>query len=124
LLLNIAVLVALFDWLGILAPAIAMVVARFFAGVYLSVFIIRFCEFRVGEMLPWLDMGKTAALSLLCMPLLLAGELLELPPFVRLATFGVLYAAVYVGLLRMAGIPEIRIAVDRIWQRLNRRRAG
>jgi O-antigen/teichoic acid export membrane protein len=119
LVVNFGVMLSLFGSLGVLAPAVSMIVARFTTAAYLSFFVIRYCGFTLGNMLPWWEIGKIALCSLLCVSLLLLGEKLDLPPLLRAILFGSIYMLVYVGLLSITGIHEITTAIDRARLRIS-----
>lgn len=115
---NVVTILALFEPLGLLAPAVAMVVTRFVAGAYLAVFVIKHCGFSLGNMLPWADMAKTVAVAMLCVPILVAGDALDVAPVLRALLVGACYLSACFVLLSIAGIPEIRGATDRLWLRM------
>ena len=118
-------MIALFDWLGILAPAVAMMVTMIVDGVYLAFHIIKFCGFSLGNLLPWIDIGKIALVSLACIPALIAGSAFEMNPLLRAFVFGAIYVCLYVILLQRAGIDEISRVITRLRDRiLPRARAG
>jgi O-antigen/teichoic acid export membrane protein len=114
LLVNIGVMLLLFEPLGLLAPAVAMVVARVVAGVYLAVFVVRHGGFSASSMLPWSDMAKAAAISVLCAPILVLGDAFDAPGLVRAAVFGTAYLAACFLFTGVAGVPEIRLAAMRV----------
>jgi len=121
---NLLLMLVLFDWLGVLAPAIATVAAAVVGSVYLGVFVIRYCGFTLRTMLPWSDIGKIALAALAGTPLLIVGDLLEIPSVPRAFVVGIFYSGVYlVLLLRTFAVSEIVTAAAQIRTRLQRRSA-
>jgi O-antigen/teichoic acid export membrane protein len=114
LVVNLAALLALFDWLGMLAPAIALMLAVLVAGFQLGYYVLKHCGFTLATMLPWADIGKTALVCLTCVPMLYLGDLFEMNSTLRAACFGALYLLAFVGLMQRTGIPEITAALRRM----------
>jgi O-antigen/teichoic acid export membrane protein len=111
---NIAVLLLLFDSLGILAPAVATIASGVFGAINMAWYVIRHCGFTLRNLLPWVQIGKVALSTAVSMPVLLFGEIPSMPAVPRAIIFGVLYLSVYAVLLKFCGIPEINRVVQRL----------
>jgi O-antigen/teichoic acid export membrane protein len=122
LVVNLIALLALFDSFGLVAPAIAAVVTMVAGAVHLGYYVMKHCGFTLSSMLPWRDIGAVALAAIVCIPVLGAGELIALHPILRAVGFGMLYALAYLAAVRMAGIPELTGALNRIARRYNERR--
>lgn len=107
LMLNITLLLALYDRFGILAPPLAMMITRFLSGIYLAAYVMKYCEYTLPEMLPWYQIAKVTVICMICIPILYVAENLPLVPLGRAVIGGALYIVVLLGLLSRSGIPDI-----------------
>ena len=123
LFINLALLLVLFDRYGLIGPPLAMIITRFVIGIYFGAYVMKYCEYKLAELLPWSDVAKTAVLSLVCVPILVAGNFLPIAPLSRAILSGALYMAVYVGLLFKFGNPDINEFITKVILRMRARAA-
>lgn len=115
---NVAVMVALFDWIGILAPAVAMIVTMLFGAVYLAYYVIKHCGFSLGNLLPWTDIGKIGFVAVACLPVLIFGGIFPLNSLLRAVVFGAIYVCLYLVILQRIGVDDISHAITRLRARI------
>jgi len=118
IIINLVLLLALFEQFGILGPALAIVITRFLMAIYYVAYVMKYCEFSMAELLPWSDLAKVTTICMVCIPILFAGELLPMGPLIRAILSTGAYAAVFVGLLSKCGIPEINNFLSKVWVRI------
>ena len=114
---NLILMLVLFDIYGILGPALAMVLSRYFSVVVFAVVVMKYCDYTISNLLPWLDIAKVIGLCLACIPILFVGELLDINALVRAILFATVYALVFLFLLINSGIDDVREFILRLLKR-------
>jgi len=96
----VALLLVRVSWIGILGPAIAAVLAAYFAAGYVIVDCSRALHWRWGEYFPWKILVRIMGVALLAaLPAAAAGWLLrDASALVQFVVMGVVYAAGYLAL--------------------------
>lgn len=115
---NLGLMLVLFNIYGILGPAIAVVISRFLMSIAFAGFVMKHCDFSLAGLLPWVDIAKVAMLCLVCVPVVLVGELIEIHPMIRALLFASAYSAIYLFLLVNVGIGDVREFILRQLRRI------
>jgi len=118
LIINLGLMLLLVKYYGLLGPALAIVITRFVGGIYLGGYVMKYCEFSFGELLPWTDIAKTVVLCLGCATVLFAGELFDIGSLIRAVLFGGIYLILFGMILSKSGISEVNKFVLRIRERV------
>jgi len=106
----LAVVLVRFDWLGILGPAIAVVVSSIWAAFYAISVAIRTLRWSWRTYFPWSALASIMGIAILAsLPSLFVGAFTsDLPPLPQLATMGIVYALAYAALGEWTGAARLR----------------
>jgi len=115
--INLGLMLLLYDYYGILGPALAMVITRFLAGFVFAAYVMKYCDYTFAGLLPWVDIGKVVLLCLACVPVLLIGDMIEVGALIRSLLFASIYTLLYVVLLMKLGIDDVREFILRLLKR-------
>jgi len=94
-----------------------MVITRFLAGFVFAAYVLKFCDYTIAGLLPWLDIGKVLLLCLVCVPVLLIGDMVDVNALIRSLLFASIYSVVYLMLLMKLGIDDVREFMLRLMKR-------
>jgi O-antigen/teichoic acid export membrane protein len=114
---NLGLMLLLFEYYGIVGPALAIVISRFLAGIAFAAYVMKYCDYTVAGLLPWVDIGKVVLLCLACVSVLLIGDMIEIGALVRSLLFASIYSVVYLTLLMKLGIDDVREFILRLLKR-------
>ena len=68
----------------------------------------KYCDYTITNLLPWLDIAKVIGLCIACVPILFVGELIDINALIRAMLFATVYALVFLFLLINSGIDDVR----------------
>lgn len=107
LVVNLALLYPMFQWFGLIGPAVAFVLSRLVFTLYLAYWTTSVYHARLREVAYWNSIGKVGAASLVCLPVLIAGKLMVENLLVRGVLFGGAYLVLYLWVLKILGIRDV-----------------
>ena len=120
---NIAIIFAFFRFLppyAIYGPAIAIVLAYVVQMVFFGLSIMQAYAISAGNFLKWRSLAiifLSTALS--CLPLVI-GEQVDIPDFLRLPVFSLIFAISYFLLIRRARLEEVETLIQALGRRMRR----
>lgn len=119
LILNLGLMLVLFKIYGLLGPALAMVISRSLVSIVFAAYVMKYCEYSLAELLPWTELAKVTVLCLVCIPVLILGDLFNIAVFWRAVLFGGLYVLLYTSLLTTLRISEVNDFLSMMLSRAN-----
>jgi O-antigen/teichoic acid export membrane protein len=114
---NLALIVLLSRWMGMIGPAVAFVVADLLQAVYLAVIVCRLYDTKLGDLLSWMSVLRIAVCALIALPVLFVGSSIPLHPLIRAIAFSLLYSVIYVAVLLRFRIPEFEFLIGKVLPR-------
>ena len=120
LVVNIIVIAILLKHLGLIAPAIAVVVAEVVGSIYMGAKIIRVYEVQVATLFFWKKLFTITIVALAPVPILLAGQFVKVNDVIRAVGFSTVYLAVYYLVVRRCKIEEFEAFVSAVLNRTAR----
>jgi O-antigen/teichoic acid export membrane protein len=120
---NIAIILAFFRFLpsyAIYGPAFAIVLAYIVQLIFFGVSIMRAYAVSAGNLLKWNSLAIIFLAAILsCVPLIV-GEQVDIPDFVRLPVFSLVFAISYFLLIRRARLEEVETLIRTLSRRMRR----
>jgi O-antigen/teichoic acid export membrane protein len=111
---NLVLLWGISDQLGLIGPAIAFVVSDVILALYLGRCVIRAYDVSFSDFLLWRKVGKIALASVVCVPLMIALDYVDLQPVVRAIVGSLLYCVVFFLLVRRGKIEEVDLLTQKV----------
>lgn len=93
--INLALLVLLFRWIGLVGPAVAFVVSDIAQIICLAGLILRFYGIGVRDLLMWRPIALIVGAALIGLPVLFLGDTVPMNDILRAASFSTLYLSIY-----------------------------
>jgi len=110
---NIGLLLVLIQRVGMIGAAIAFVASDVALGCYVTNRTLKVYEIRLPDLFYWRRMGLVVLLGIVCVPVLLLGDLLRIPSLVRALLTGTVYLVVYVACMSRCRIEEVDILLGK-----------
>ncbi len=117
ILVNAGFIFSAFDYLGLLAAPIGLLVSQVALATYLGSRILRVYAIRVQHMFFWRKLLAIALAVLLNVPILLIGELIPIMDTIRAIVFSSLFLAGYFVVVRHCRIDEIDLVVSQVMRK-------
>ena len=114
LILNIILIFLLSRYIGVIGPAIALVVSGYFMNIFLGLTVCKIYLIKIRHLLMWKKIFKVAASAFAALPLLFVGDTIFINDIIRAIIFTVLYIVIFCGLLYLAKINEFMLLVNRV----------
>jgi O-antigen/teichoic acid export membrane protein len=118
---NVALIFFFFRYLpdiAIFGPAVGYVSGNVVQTLFYGWRIENFYNVSLGQLLKWRSLALIGVCTLTaCVPLL-AGEFVALNDFVRVPTFSILFAAVYLVAIRHVRLEEVEIVIEAVTSKL------
>ena len=114
LILNIILMLILSHYIGIIGPAIAVVVSGYFMNIFLGLTVCKLYLIKIRDLLMWKKIFKVAASALTSLPLLLFGDTIFINDISRAIIFTILYIIIFCGLLYLVKIDEFMLLANRV----------
>jgi O-antigen/teichoic acid export membrane protein len=121
---NIGLLLVLIKPLGLIGAAVAFIAADLALSFYVVNRTLHVYAIRLAELFFWRKIGAAMLVGVLCVPVLLVGDLVGLPEIVRACVFGCIYIGVYVLVLSRCHIEEIDLLLSHLAGMIRRGRGG
>ena len=119
--LHIGVLYLLFYLIGFLGPAIAFVFMEVIFTFYFGNIILKIYNIKVRELLYWRKIFTIIIVGLACVPILLAGSMLNLNDIVTAILFSTIYIITYLIIMSRFHFEETDIFMSKISQKFRSR---
>lgn len=114
LVLNLGLILLLLDWLGLIGPAVAFIVADLVMAIYLGWQVMRLTRLSLAELLPWGQIAIVLMACILSLPILLIGEYLPVHDLVRAVLFSIMFGVAYLAIVRYARIEEALLLEEKL----------
>lgn len=101
---NVMLIFPLYQLLGLIGPAIALVGSQMMMTMYLAYRVCLVYDIRVSNMLEWRKIAKIFFACVLCTPILVLGKFVVENLLVRSVLFGSIYVIAYLLVLKLAGV--------------------
>ena len=117
---NIGLLLLLFRPVGFVLPALAFVLGESIKNSYLGSRIMHFYDIRLGELLLWKKIGIITCCTIMAIPVLLIGALVDLDPVAKAVIFSSVYLLAYYFAVRRFKLDEVGLIIDRTLSRFRK----
>lgn len=107
--LNLALLLAVIEPLGLVGAAAAFVASDLVLSYYIGNRTLAVYDIRLRELFFWRRIGVAALLGVACAPVLLLGNLVEVHPVLRACLFGAAYLGLYVVVANRCRLEEVNM---------------
>lgn len=118
--INLALMVLLYKWIGLIGPAIAYIVAEVLLEVYYAILVKREFGKRIGTLVDWGGVMRVGAGCLAGLPILVASDYLPGPELVRAATASLAFVSVCWLVAYRLGVDDIGRIVSYVMTILRR----
>ena len=120
--LNFVLMVVFYQWLGLLGPAIAYILAESLLELYYAFLVKREFALSLQSLVDWRGVWRIAAGCLLGIPVLLAAELLPVPELVQASFASVVFVGICWAVSYRLGVSDIGRIVAFVASQLRLRR--
>jgi O-antigen/teichoic acid export membrane protein len=117
LVVNIALLYVLFQWIGFYGPAIAVVASEFVLGIFLALKIVSTYKVTIGRLVYWRKIGILLLGNVVTMPILALRTLFDFHPIAEAVGFSILFICAYLLVVRWMHIDEVDFFMSKILKR-------
>ena len=115
---NVAMLYPMYLMFGFAGPVVSVLLSRIAMTVYMAGAALKEYQIGVSQLVHWRRIGKVLTVTLLCMPLLVAGRYLIDSLLIRGVVFGVVFLAAYLCIIQLTGVWDAVSIFRRLFSRL------
>ncbi len=117
LLVNLGFIFLFYGYLGILAPAVAFILGDAVAAVYEGVYILRYYNLPISELLMWRKIAIIGGVCCAVFPCLLLSKVIALHNIIEIIFLSALYFVIYFLILKLFHIEEIEKIINKFKSR-------
>ncbi len=124
LVVNIALIAALFHFIGIYAPPVAFIAGTLVFTLFLAWKVMSIYGLSLAGLVDWRKVLVIAFSCAACLPVLYAGTFIHMNPVVKAVAFSILYLGLYVFIISRTGIEEVTTILARSVRFIKRPRSS
>jgi O-antigen/teichoic acid export membrane protein len=116
--LNVLLIAAFSQSLGLVGPAVALIVAEICQELYYAHRARRMLGLRIADLADWRGIGRVAVSCLAASPILVAGHLLPGPALMRTAVTALIFFVLVLFIAYRLGVGDVGRVATFVWRRL------
>jgi O-antigen/teichoic acid export membrane protein len=118
LVVNVGLILALFQYVGFVTPAISRLLGALVGNIYCGSRILRFYDVNLRTIFQWRKVGTIILCSVVALPALVVSRWVTMNAVLKAVSFSILYLIVYYAAMRRFKIDEVEILVGKVTSRL------